>query len=194
MEIGDLLEDYPKTIRLKDGSEVVLRSMQPDDAECLHKFFCALPDNERILIKHRVTDLGVIRGWCENINYDRNLPLLAMVGGQVVADGRLHCEIGGWKRHIGRVSVAVHPEYRSQGLARILISELISIAQHSGLEKLEAELLADQKGARYIFGALGFTELLFLEKYVKDMQAIDHDYILMGMEITTPEDLTHAGG
>ena len=194
MDVSDILEDYPKTVRLKDGTQAVLRPLQASDEKILHEFFCALPDSERAFIKHRVTDVSVIRGWCQTIDYGRNLPLLALVNGKVAADGRLHQELGGWKRHIGCVSIAVHPDYRGKGLARSIVTELIDIAMNAGLEKLEAEFLAEQKAARYLFSTLGFSELLFLEGYVKDMQAMSHDYILMGMDTTTPEDLTHAGG
>lgn len=194
MEIEDVLEAYPKKAKLKGGGEVALRPLQPKDAKLLHEFFCALPELERVLIKHRVTDLEVIRGWCKNIDYSRNLPMLALIGGKVVADGRLHRDLGGWKRHIGRVSIAVHPQHRGKGLARHIVSELMEIARMTGLERLEAEFLAEQEGALKLFGALGFRMLLKLRGYVKDMQALEHDYILMGINLKTPEELTHAAG
>jgi hypothetical protein len=45
-----------------------------------------------------------------------------------------------------------------------------------------------------MFALLDFRELLRLEDYVKDMQAISHDYILMGLELKTDEEYTNAGG
>jgi len=45
-----------------------------------------------------------------------------------------------------------------------------------------------------MFAMLGFSQLLRLEDYVKDMQAITHDYILMGLELKTDEEYASASG
>jgi acetyltransferase len=193
VEIDDIVEQYPKTIKLKDGSSVTVRPLRPTDEKRFHEFFCEVPPNERLLFKHRVTDIAVIREWCQRIDPGRILPLLAVSGDKIIADASLHQTLGGWKRHIGRISVVVHPAARGKGLARILVTELIEIAGNLGLEKLEAEFLGDQKSARYVFSELGFNELVFLEDYVKDMQALAHDYVLMGRHIITDEEYAGMG-
>ena len=45
-----------------------------------------------------------------------------------------------------------------------------------------------------MFAMLGFSQLLRLEDYVKDMQAITHDYILMGLDLKTDEEYASASG
>jgi hypothetical protein len=45
-----------------------------------------------------------------------------------------------------------------------------------------------------MFAMLGFSQLLRLEDYVKDMQAISHDYVLMGLELKTDEEYAGVGG
>ena len=45
-----------------------------------------------------------------------------------------------------------------------------------------------------MFALLGFSQLLCLENYVKDMQAVSHDYILMGLELKTDEEYAGVGG
>ena len=40
---------------------------------------------------------------------------------------------------------------------------------------------------------LGFTHLMRLEDYVQDMQAIQHDYVLMGMDLKTDEEYAGMG-
>jgi ribosomal protein S18 acetylase RimI-like enzyme len=92
------------------------------------------------------------------------------------------------------VSVLVHPQFRGRGLARMLVSEILDIARRAGLEKVEAEFIGEQEAASKMFALLDFRELLRLEDYVKDMQAIAHDYILMGLELKTDEEYTSAGG
>jgi len=183
-----VLEEFPKEMPLKDGLVVAVRPLEADDEMSFHEFFLAVPERERMFIKHRVTDPAVIRDWCQRIDLGHKLPLLAVGEGRILGCCTLHQQLGGWKRHIGRVSVMVHPNYRGRGLAKLLVDEVMDIALRSGLEKLEAEFLADQGAAVKVFGLLGFSQLLVLPDYVKDMQAVSHDYILMGADLPTDEE------
>ncbi len=193
MSLEFVLQRFPKELTLKSGLHCKLRPLRRDDEASFFEFFQAVPEQERMFIKHRVNEPAVIKDWCERIDLGRNLPLLAFADGQIVGDATLHQQLGGWKRHIGRVSVLVHPKYRGRGVARALVTELIEIARFCGLEKLEAEFIGQQQAAVKTFAMLGFTEMLRLEDYVKDMQAISHDYILMGYELLTDEEYAGMG-
>ncbi len=188
------LQKFPKDIKLKDGSRIKLRPLKRSDEKEFHALFQTIPEQERMFIKHRVTDIEVIRDWCENIDLGRNLPLLAVDNGKIVGVATLHQQLGGWKRHIGRVSVLVQPAVRGRGIARALVQEIVDIARATGLEKVEAEFIAEQTTAIHMFAMLGFSELWRREDYVKDMQAISHDYVLMGLELTTDEEYAGVGG
>jgi GNAT superfamily N-acetyltransferase len=187
------LQKYPKEIKLKDGTKSKFRPLRKDDEKAFHELFLAIPEAERMFIKHRVTELAVIRDWCQHIDLGRNLPLVALMGNKIVGDATLHQQLGGWKRHIGRVSVLVHPQYRGRGLARALVTELVSLARFLGLEKVEAEFIGEQEAAVKMFAMRGFSNLMRLEDYVKDMQAITHDYVLMGLDLKTDEEYAGMG-
>ena len=191
--LDSILEAYPKEIELKGGFRSALRPLQSDDEKALHEFFLAVPDQERMFIKHRVTQPEVIRDWCQNIDLGRNLPLLALSDSKIIGVSTLHQQLGGWKRHIGRVSVLVHPRFRGRGLAKALVSEVIELARHISLEKVEAEFIGEQETAIRMFGLLGFTPLVRLPDYVKDMQAVSHDYVLMGLNLDTDEEYAGMG-
>ena len=103
------LQKFPKDIKLKDDAKVTLRPLRATDEKNFHELFQAIPEPERMFIKHRVQDIAVIHDWCRNIDLGRNLPLLAMSQGKILGVATLHQQLGGWKRHIGRVSVLVHP-------------------------------------------------------------------------------------
>jgi GNAT superfamily N-acetyltransferase len=182
------LHKFSKEIKLRDKSTCRLRPLKKDDQAAFHQFFLDVPEHERMFIKHRVTDPAVIRDWCQNIDLGRNLPLLALIDGKIVADATLHQQLGGWKRHIGRVSVLVLPQYRGRGLAKALVSEIVDVARHLGLERVEAEFIGEQEAAIHMFAMLGFSNLVRLEDYVKDMQSIKHDYVLMGLNLKTDEE------
>jgi GNAT superfamily N-acetyltransferase len=193
MSLDFALQKFPKEVKIKDGLKYRIRPLKKDDEKEFHQFFSAIPESERMFIKHRVTDTAVIRDWCQHIDLGRNLPLLAISGGQILADATLHQQFGGWRRHIGRISVLVHPDHRNRGLARSLVAEIIQIARDCGLEKLEAEFIGEQEAAMKVFAMSGFSQLARLDDYVKDMQAISHDYILMGLDLKTDEEYAGMG-
>ncbi len=188
------LQKFPKSLKLKDDKKATLRPLRGADEKDLHALFQGIPERERMFIKHRVQDKKVIRDWCKNLDYGRNLPLVGLINGKIVGLATLHQQLGGWKRHIGRVSVLVHPAFRGRGLARALTSEILDIARRAGLEKAEAEFIGEQEAAVKMFAMIGFRRLLLLEDYVKDMQAISHDYVLMGLDLKTDEEYASAAG
>jgi len=188
------LQTFPKTVALKDGTKATLRPLHIADEKDFHQLFLGIPEPERMFIKHRVTDINVIHEWCSNIDYGRNLPLIGLLAGKITGVATLHQQLSGWKRQIGRVSVSVHPAARGRGLARALIAETLDIARRAGLERVEAEFIGEQATAMKMFAMLGFNELMHQEDYVKDMQAISHDYILMGLDLRTDEEYTSAAG
>jgi RimJ/RimL family protein N-acetyltransferase len=192
MSLEMALEDYPKDVQLKDFS-CTLRPLDKTDELAFHEFFLAVPTQERMFIKHRVTEPEVIREWCQNIDLGRNLPLLACNNGQIIGDATLHQQLGGWKRHIGRISVLIHPNFRGRGLAKTMVSDMINVARQLGLEKVEAEFIGEQEAAMKVFALLGFTTLARLPDYVKDMQAVTHDYVLMGLDLKTDEEYAGMG-
>jgi len=193
MSLDFELQKYPKQIKLKDGTVCRSRPLRKDDEKSFHQFFLAVPESERMFIKHRVTQPEVIREWCQDIDLGRNLPLLALMDGKIVGTATLHQQLGGWKRHIGRVSVLVLPQYGGRGLARALVTEIVTVARSLGLEKVEAEFIGEQDAAVKMFALLGFSNLVRLESYVKDMQAITHDYVLMGLDLKTDEEYAGMG-
>ena len=188
------LQKFPKSSKLKDNRQATLRLLKAEDEKAFHQLFLDIPERERMFIKHRVQDAKVIRDWCRNIDVGRNLPLVGVVDKKIVGVATLHQRLGGWKRHIGRVSVLVHPEFRGLGLARALIQETLEIARSAGLERVEAAFIAEQAAAMKMFALLGFNQLVRLEDYVKDMQAITHDYVLMGLDLRTDEEYAGVGG
>src|ERR1700722_1321340 len=115
MSIEIALQKFPKDIKLKDGLKCKARPLRKDDEKSFHAFFLSVPAEERMFIKHRVTEPGVISDWCRNIDLGRNLPLLALTDGKskIIGDATLHQQLGGWKRPIGPLRGLFHPDYRS---------------------------------------------------------------------------------
>jgi GNAT superfamily N-acetyltransferase len=193
MAIESALETYPKLVALKSGVSVTLRPLVSTDYKALSAFYKALPDEDLLFLKERISDPKVIRRWCSKIDYGLTLHLLALADKKIVGLASLNQDLAGWKRHIGRLNVHTLPEFRGKGIGRNLVSAIIDIARQSGLTWLEAELFDKQKPAIRMFGLLGFSDLLCVPGYVKDMQGGTHDYMLMAMRLITEEEYAGMG-
>jgi RimJ/RimL family protein N-acetyltransferase len=153
-----------------------------------------VPEEERLFVKQPITDRTLFRQWCRQKDFERNLPLLMLHGKKVIAEATLHQRRGGWKRHIGLITLLTHPEYRGRDVSKVLVRELIDIARNCGLHRLEAEVNGERKIALKVLAELGFTILMDLEDYVLDMKAVTHDYVLLGKELRVDEEYAGVGG
>jgi RimJ/RimL family protein N-acetyltransferase len=165
--------------RLKDGTQVTLRPMTASDEEALFRFFQDLPDETLIFIRHDVKERRVIQEWAQRLDYNRVLPLLGLVGDEIVADVTLHRVPHGWKRHIGRVRVVVGTAYQKLGLATLMLNEIVELAGELGLEKLWAEVPLDSRGAIGAFRNAGFVCKAVIEGLVKDIRNQNMDILIM---------------
>jgi GNAT superfamily N-acetyltransferase len=178
-----MVHPYEKEAKLKDGSRVLLRSMVAEDRDKLMAFFRALPEEERIFLRHDVTDPDVISSWVEHIDYGRVFPLLALVGDRIVGDATLHRILRGWKRHIGTVRVAVAADYHNKGLGTLLVHEIVELATEFGLEKLWAELPLTAPAALTLFRKAGFSSKAVIEGLVKDLYGRNTDVVIMVCDV-----------
>jgi GNAT superfamily N-acetyltransferase len=189
-----ILEKFPLALKLRDGTPVTVRPLGKRDEVKLHKFLLAVPEEERLFIKQPVFKREVVRDWCRHADFDRNLPLLMLHGQKIIGEATLHQRLGGWKRHVGLVTLLTHPEYRGRDASKILVGEIIEIARHSGLRRLEAEVNGERKIALHALSHLGFHTLMNLEDYVLDMKAVTHDYVLLGLDLKTDDEFLGVGG
>jgi L-amino acid N-acyltransferase YncA len=178
------LSAYPKEATLRDGRTVVLKPMMPEDAEALLEFFQQVPADDRYYLKEDVTSPKVIQRWAAELDYNRTLPLLAWVDGQIVADATLHRTRALARRHVGEVRIVVHPEFRNQGLGTLLLRELAAIADENGLEKLQFQAVADREDAAIQAAEfVGFVKIAVLPNHAKDRDGHPRDVVLLEMPL-----------
>lgn len=184
---------YPVTVRLRDGKECTVRLLQSEDAPRLYEFLRAVPEEERLFIKPRLS-ARLVRQWCRQARPEENLTLVMLHGDRIIGEATLHQRPGGWKRHIGKVTVLTHPEYRGVDVAKLLVKELLEIAPHCGLERLEAELNGERTVAIRALYQLGFEQWARIPGYLRDMRFQPHDYVLLGIKLVTDEEYAVALG
>ena len=110
------LAGYPKDVTLKDGRVVTIRALAHGDFDKLFGFFKVLPEEDRLFMRHDVTDPEVVGKWIERLDLNRVIPLVAEGGDEIVADGTLHFDSHGWATHVGHVRIVTARTHRRVGL------------------------------------------------------------------------------
>ena len=175
---------YPKTVELVDGQTITIRPMDKGDGDALLSFFLRIPEEDRFYLKEDVTSPEVIQRWAENLDYSRALPLLALDGNKIIADGTLHRRRAGSMQHVGEIRIVVEPKYRYKGMRAEVMRELRLIAKDSDLEKVILELVAaEQAPAIRTAEALGFVKLATLPNYVRNIHGSYSDLLVMELPL-----------
>jgi GNAT superfamily N-acetyltransferase len=193
MSLEFALDKYPVEVRLRDCTATTIRPLKCQDEVRLRKFFEAVPEEERLFIKHPLSDKRLLRDWCRKLDYEQNLPLVMLCGGRIIGEATLHQRPGGWKRHIGLVTVLTHPDHRGLDVAKLLVQEILHVAPYCGLKKLESEFNGGRKVAIRALMQLGFREIARVRDHLRDMQYRPHDWVLLGTDLITDEEYTSAG-
>jgi len=180
-----ILEEYPKTVSLKDGTSVVFRPMVREDEGSLLEFFSSLSTTDRLYLRDDVTNPEIIRSWAENVDYEKTLPILALSEERIVGNATLHRQPFGWMKHVGTIRIVIAQDFREKGLARALAAEIFQNALAAKLDKIVAEMLTDQHNARKVFSRLGFRDEAVLKDHVLDADNVKHDLLIMTNDVNT---------
>jgi cytidylate kinase/RimJ/RimL family protein N-acetyltransferase len=170
-------------VAIKNGT-VCIRPMSSGDAPALLTFFRSLPPEDLLFLRRNVTDSAVIDAWERDVVDGRMFTLLAesaVEGGQpeVVGEASLRPSEVPWTSHIGEVRVVTAPTWRGRGLGTALLREILRAAHDAGIEKVTAETLSEQTGAREMLSRLGFVEEGRYAGYARDLAGELHDLVVM---------------
>ena len=155
--------------RLKDGTEVILRPIRPEDEQIEYEFIKGLSEEtSRFRFFRVIKDLShedLVR-FC-NIDYDREMAIIAEL-----REGDKKKEIGvarlitepGKKR--GEFAIVLADKYQGKGLGTKLMDMLIEIAQEKGLESIYGIIMRENKKMLRLAQKMGFTIKPSEEGYV----------------------------
>ena len=158
----DLL--YRQIITLSDGGRVLLRPLTPEDRQNLIDLYANLNADDLRSLRHDVSNPEVINAWVDELDYDRVLPVLALIGEQIVGNATIHFHQGP-ARHRAEVRIFLTKDIRRRGLGTRMLLALIDLAKRRNLYLLEAEILADQTNVIKAFRNLGFEKKCTLDDY-----------------------------
>lgn len=172
-----------KQVRLKDGSEVLIRELKTDDIDRSHAFFRELPEEDRAYLRNDVTRREVVERRIAGIESGDVIRLVAEIEDQIVADGSLEREGRGWKDHIAELRLIVARPYQKMGLGKSMARELYLLAAGKRVEEIVVKIMEPQVHALKIFKRLGFHRDAVFHDYVKDIHGAKHDLIVMRCDL-----------
>ncbi|HQR31510.1 MAG TPA: GNAT family protein [Blastocatellia bacterium] len=174
---------YPRSVTVKDR-QITLRLMQASDRDAVLAFAQALPANDLLFLPLDISHPKVVDGWVRSLDTDRTVTIVAESGGRLLGLGTLVRSETHWARHIGNIRLLVSTEARGIGLGSVLANEVFALAEEAGLQKVVAQMAAEQRGAQAVFEKLGFKAEALMADYVMDLQGRTHDLIVMSHDVT----------
>ena len=183
-----ILYKYPKKFKNNDGKEFIVRPLRKEDEKPLFDYFNRFPKKDVIWMKNNLfSDLKVVESWIYDLDYDKILPLIAIIDDKIATVGTLHFSPIGWTKHQAEVRITSDPEYRKKGMASIVINDIVDLAIKTGLEQLTAETSPHLHKAFFLFEKLGFKEAGLLKNFLKDPDGNYEDLVLMVKDLTETE-------
>ncbi|MFH1144700.1 MAG: GNAT family N-acetyltransferase [Candidatus Eisenbacteria bacterium] len=177
------MESTPKTVRLRDGTEVLLRPLAPADLERSHRFFLSLPEDDRLCLRMDPSDIENVRMRMERSDARDHWRIVALVAGDIVADAALHQPRYGWMRHTAELRCIVARPYRVRGLGSMLFAELYQEATRRRIEKLYGLVPREQTAAVRVSEKLGFRSELVLSDHLRAREGELKDVLVMTVNI-----------
>lgn len=184
MVVSQALKRYPISVMLEDDTKAVLRPLRREDKLGLARLFQRIPEEDRFYLKENVTAPEVIHQWTEHMDFERAIPIVAVVDGCIVADATLHRSRAAARRHVGELRIVVDPDYRGRGLGKRLIHELIELGRALELHKLFFELVdGRERAAIHAAVRAGFQEVAVLKERVKDIYGSFQDLVVLELPL-----------
>jgi len=144
---------------------VDVRDMQPADLPSVHEidrqaFSMPWPDGA---YKHEIED-------------EHSFPVVAVADGQVVGMGVLWLVLD--EAHIA--TIAVLPEWRGQGVGKLILGRLLEIAREQGARLATLEVRVSNYAAQALYRSFGFELVGWRPRYYSDNR---EDALIMTLPI-----------
>jgi len=160
-------KEWTKKVVLGDGVEVFLRPELSSDTEMLWEMFSTLSKESLENLVHPFTKER-IESWTSNIDYNKNLPILALIQGcgkeRIIGSASLSFHSQEAVRHKAEFGITIHDDYQNQGLGTLMIKHLLEIAQKKGLKKIYLRVHTENRRAIHVYEKCGFKIEAKLEK------------------------------
>jgi len=155
---------YVTNKALKDGAEVTVRPIRPEDEPAVAAFHQTLSERSvsmryfhHLQLGQRVAHERLVRVCFAD--YDRELPLVAEhldeASGkrEIVGIGRLSRQRGG---NSAEVAIVISDAWQGKGLGTLLMKMLVEVARKEGVQRLSADILSENFEMQRLMEKAGF--------------------------------------
>jgi len=153
--------NYDQVATLKNGIKVRIRSIRPDDKKRLVEAFKNLDPESiytRFFYHKKMLTEAELRSATE-LDFENAVALVVTTGEgaheTIIGAGRYVVIDEIDKLRSAEVAFAIEEDYHRQGMARILLQHLASIAREKGLSRFVAEVLPENSGMLTVFSRSG---------------------------------------
>lgn len=176
---------YPeRTISLRDGRTLTVRSADPKDSEILLKYMNATAEETPYLLREPgefsmtvEQEAAFIRSNMEN---PRFLMLLAFLDGEHVGNCTFY-PVGSQLRlqHRCAMAIALYKNYWGLGIGEHLMRISLEQAKEIGYEQVELDAVTENEGAIHLYRKLGFEPYGTLKNALKYQDGTYADTLMM---------------
>jgi RimJ/RimL family protein N-acetyltransferase len=153
--------NYNQVATLKNGTKVRIRSIRPDDKKRLVEAFKKLDPESiytRFFYHKKMLTEEELKSATE-LDFENAVALVVATGeGEqetIIGAGRYVIIDETGQLRSAEVAFTIEEDYHRQGMARILLQHLASIAREKGLSCFVAEVLPENKGMLTVFSRSG---------------------------------------
>lgn len=180
------MEERVIPCRLADGRELLIRRPDVDrDLDRLLSFYAQLPAAAKNHLRYDVganREVGAAR--LHQLDDQNHWRLVAeLEDGTFVGDATMDREPFGWLRHIAGIRIVVGVGFEELGVREAICEELIRIAQKSGIERIETEVLPDHESYIRFLSKLGFEREVVRKNRAKGIDGKLHDLLIMSNDL-----------
>lgn len=155
----------PRTVTLKDGQTVCIRSPLPGDAESVLTYLEAIFQDDRFFLTttEEAGEWNFLEKQKERIQTyhddDGKLIVVTEANGRIVSMSHTECAGRKRTRHVADTGISILPEYRGLGLGTSIMQAMIDwAAAHPVIEKLALEVWAGNQPAIRLYEKMGFCQ------------------------------------
>lgn len=179
---------YLKEIQLRCGETLLLRSLEPGDAEAMIRVCKKAAGETDFMMRYAdewtVTPDKQRLTLIDTQNAPKALMLGAFIGGQLVGAGNFRpSHPADRARHRAAMGLSILKSHWHMGVGSAMLQAMIDAAKSTPLEQLELSVAAGNARAKALYDRFGFAEYGRLPRGMKYRDGRYDDLILMMLEL-----------
>jgi RimJ/RimL family protein N-acetyltransferase len=176
--------ELPCIVQLQNGQSATLGLVEASDGGELLKFYRAMPEEERLVLKDDVTTADWLDRFLAKLRSGEAISVIGRIGGEIRGEATLYRTLHGWSRHVGEIRLNVDRNARGQGLGIELARQIVKLAIDRGIDKLVAQMVDSQIAAKRTFEKLGFHKEAELPGHVQDIHGKKRDLVIYADDVS----------